>query len=76
MDLIGLSRIRSYGYNSCILVILNDYSRLIWTLFLKHRSGMFEAFKKLANVLENQKRCTNVSLSGDHRNEFENNDFT
>ena len=51
MDLIGLSRIRSYRGNSDILGIVNDYFRFTWTLFLKHKSDTFEAIKKLANVL-------------------------
>ena len=51
MDLIGPSRIRSYGGNSYILVIVDDYSRFTWTLFLKHKSDTFEAFCKLSNVL-------------------------
>ena len=51
MDLIGPSRIKSYGCNSYILVIVDDYSRFTWTLFLKHKSGSFIAFKKLANML-------------------------
>ena len=75
MDLIGPSKIRSYGGNSYILVIVDDYSKFTWTLFLKHKSDTFEAFKKLVNMLQNKKGCTILSLKSDHRNEFENNDF-
>ena len=56
MNLIGPSRIESYGGNSYILVIINNYSIFTWTLFLKHKSDTFEAFKKLANVLQNKKK--------------------
>ena len=75
MDLIGPSRIKSYRGNSYLLVILDDYSRFMWTLFLKHKIDTFEAFKKLANVLQNQKGYTTVSLRNGHGCEFENNDF-
>ena len=51
VDLIRPFKIRSYRGNSYILVIEYDYSRFIWTLFLKHKSYTFEAFKNLANVL-------------------------
>ena len=51
MDLIGPSRIRNDGVNSYIFVIVDDYSRFTWTLFLKHKSDTFQAFNKFANVL-------------------------
>ena len=47
MDLIGPSKIRSYGGNFYILVIVYDYSRFTWTLFLKYKSETFQAFNKL-----------------------------
>ena len=47
IDLIRSLRIISYGGNSYILIVVDDYSRLTWTLFLKHKSDRFEAFKKL-----------------------------
>ena len=75
IDLIGPFRIRSYGKNSYILVIVNDYSRFTWTLFLKHKSDTFEAFKRLAYMLQNQKGYTIMRLRSDHGFEFENNDF-
>ena len=43
--------------------------------FLKHKSNTFEAFKKLANVLQNQKRYAIVNIRSNHGDEFENNDF-
>ena len=49
VELIGLSR--SYRGNFYILVILGDYFRFPWTLFLNHKSDTFEAFKKLENVI-------------------------
>ena len=75
MDLIGPFRIRSYGGNSYILAIAYDYSRFTWTLFSKHKSDTFQAFNKLANVLQNQKGYSTVSSRSDYGGEFENNDF-
>ena len=76
MDLIKSSRIRIYRGNSNILVIVGDYSRFTWILFLKHKSDTFEAFKRHTNVLQNEKGYTIVSLRSDHGSEFENNDFS
>ena len=50
-DLIRPSRIRSYRGKPYILVIVDDYSRFTWILFLKHKSDTFEAIKNFTNVL-------------------------
>ena len=75
MDLIRTFRTRSYGGNSYILVIVNDSSSFTWTLFLKHKIKTFEAFKKFANVLQNQNGYTIMSLRSDHGHKFKNNGF-
>ena len=66
MDLIGPSRIRSHGGNYYVFVIVDDYSRFTWTLFLTHKSDTFQAFTKLARQIQNQKGTTIVSLRSDH----------
>ena len=48
MDLFGPSRTMSFGGNYYALVIVDDYSRFTWTLFLTHKKDSFHAFKKLA----------------------------
>ena len=45
MDLFGPSRIMSLRGNYYALVIIDDYSRFTWTLFLTNISGAFHAFK-------------------------------
>jgi len=47
MDLFGPSRTMSFGGNYYALVIVNDYSRFTWTLFLTHKRDFFHAFKNL-----------------------------
>ena len=47
IDLIRPSTIRSYGGNSYIVVIVDDYSKFTWTLFLKQKNDTFKAFKSL-----------------------------
>ena len=76
MDLIGQSRIRSHGGNYYVFVIVNNYLRYTWTLFLAYKSDTFQAFIKLAKKIQNQKGSTIVSLKSDHRGEFNNHDFT
>ena len=45
MGIIGPSKIKSYGGNSNILVIVDNYSRFTWALFLKHKSDTIKTFK-------------------------------
>ena len=75
MDLFGPSRTMSFGGNYYALVIVNDYSRFTWTLFLTHKKDVFHAFKKLAKIIQNKKNLNIASIRSDHGIEFENKDF-
>ena len=54
MDLFGPSRTMTLGGNLYALVIVNDFSRYTWTLFLVAKNDIFHAFKRLAKMLENE----------------------
>jgi len=56
MDLFGPSRILSLGGNYYALVIVDDFSRYTWTLFLESKSDAISTFKKLARRLQNTKK--------------------
>jgi len=57
----------SLGGNYYALVIVDDFSRFTWTLFLESKSDAFFAFKKLAKRLQNM-CCSNIcAISNDHR---------
>jgi len=74
-DLFGPSRITSLGGNYYALVIVDDFSRLTWTLFLESKSDTFSAFKKLSKRLQN-KCCSNIyAIRSDHGGEFQNEKF-
>ena len=75
MDLFGPSRTKSFGGNYYALVIVDDYSRYTWTLFLVHKSDAFAAFKNLAKSIQNEKELKIVSIRSDHGGEFENEKF-
>ena len=75
MDLFGPSRIMSFGGNYYALVIVDDFSRYTWTLFITHKSDSFQAFRKLAKVIQNKKNLKIASIRSDHGGEFENKDF-
>ncbi|GKA35471.1 retrovirus-related pol polyprotein from transposon TNT 1-94 [Tanacetum coccineum] len=72
MDLFGPSVVRSYGGNLYTLVIVDDYSRYTWTRFLKDKTEAFEQFKIFSSKIQNQLRCSIVSIRTDHGREFDN----
>jgi len=76
MDLFRPSRTMSLGGNYYALVIVDDFSRFIWTLFLKSKSDAFSAFKKLARRLQNKKNNNIGSIRSDHGGEFQNEKFS
>ena len=66
MDLFGPSRVASLAGNLYALVVVDDYSRFTWTLFLAHKNDAYNAFKKLAKVLQNENGCCIKSIRSDH----------
>jgi len=62
MDLFGPSRIKSFGGNYYALVIVDDYTRCTWTLFLTLKSEALKAFKKICKVDSKWKGFKNLSF--------------
>ena len=61
----------SIGGNYYGLVVVDDFSRYTWTLFLVTKDETFSAFKKLAKIIQNEKKCTIVAIKIDHGREFQ-----
>src|SRR3954469_2513582 len=49
MDLFGPSRTRSFGGNVYALVIVDDYSRYSWTLFLVQKVMLLKPLRSMQN---------------------------
>jgi len=76
MDLFGPSRTMSPCVNYYALVVVDDFSKFIWTLFLELKSDAFSTFKKLAKRLQNT-CCNNIcAIRSDHGGEFQNEKFS
>jgi len=71
IDLFSPSRTMSLDGNYYGLVIVDDYSRLNWTLFFKTKNEAFYAFHKLAKVIQNEKGLYIVSIRSDHVGKFQ-----
>jgi len=70
MDLFGPSRTMSLGGSYYAFVIVDDFSRFTWTLFLESKSDAFSAFKKLPKRLQNM-CCSNIcAIRSDHGGNF------
>nr|KYP33228.1 hypothetical protein KK1_045932 [Cajanus cajan] len=72
MDLFGNSRTMSLGGNYYGLVIVDDYSRFTWVMFLANKSEAFNAFKKFATLVQNEKNTNITSIRSDHGGELQN----
>ena len=76
MDLIGLSRVKSFGGDFYTLVMGDDYSRFTQTLLLSSKDETVSAFIIFGNKIQNEKGIFIVSIGTRHGGEFENNEFT
>ena len=75
MDLFGPSWIMILDGNLYALVIVDDFSRYTWTLFLAAKNDNFHAFKRLGKMFENEKTSKIVFIHSDHGGEFQNEKF-
>ena len=53
LDLFGPSQVQSINYSKYVFVIVDDFSRYAWTIFLKLKSDAFELFKNFAKGIQN-----------------------
>ena len=70
MDLFGPARTKSLGGNHYCLVIVDDYSRFTWTLFIAKKSHDLKVFKVLAQKVQNEKESKIIAIRSDHGGEF------
>ena len=76
IDLFGPSRIASLNHSKYALVIVDDYSRFTWTLFIRHKDETFGKFTDFCKLIQNQKSTSIVTIRSDHGGEFENELFS
>ena len=75
IDLFGPSRYSSLNGKYYAFVIVDDYSRYTWVLFLANKDDTLDAFKVLCKKLQNEKGHDIICIRSDHRGEFENHAF-
>lgn len=75
MDLFGPTRTTSLGGNKYGLVIVDDFSRYTWVMFLAHKDEAFSVSKKFHKEVTNSRNASVIAIRSDHGTEFENHLF-
>ena len=75
MDLFGPSRTKSLGGNYYGFVIVDDYSRFTWTIFLHSKDETIPTFKSFAKLSQNKMESKIITIRSDHGGEFQNSLF-
>ncbi|XP_074346239.1 uncharacterized protein LOC141685011 [Apium graveolens] len=71
LDLFGPERYVSLGGKNYAFVIVDDYSRFTWVLFLRTKDEAFSEFKDLITNLETKYSLKLKTIHSDHGGEFE-----
>lgn len=75
-DLCGPIQTKYLGGSRYFLLFVDDYSRLCWVYFLKHKDETFERLLKLKTLVEKQSGKSIKVLQTDRGGEFVSNQFT
>ena len=75
LDHSGLTRTTSLGGKKYGLVIVDDFSRFTWVIFLIHKDEACKAFKIFSKRIQNEKGFSITSIILDHGGEFKNHSF-
>ena len=72
IDLFGPTRTTSLDGKSYDFVIVNDFSRYTWVLFLSLKNEALDMFILFCKIVQNEKGYSISSIRSDHGKEFEN----
>ena len=75
IDLFGPSRYATLNGKYYAFVIVDDYSRYTWVLFLVNKDDALDAFNVLCKKIQNEKGYVIACIRSDHGGEFENHAF-
>ncbi|KAH9725263.1 Integrase catalytic domain-containing protein [Citrus sinensis] len=75
VDLFGPSRYASLSGKFYAFVIVDDYSRYTWVLFLANKDDAIDAFRIFYKKVQNEKGYSITCIRSDHGGEFENHAF-
>nr|GEX25391.1 copia protein [Tanacetum cinerariifolium] len=70
MDLCGPMRVASINEKKYILVIIDDYSRYTWTLFLRSKDETLEVLKTFLTMIQRNLQAPVITVRTDRGTEF------
>ncbi|GKD39822.1 retrovirus-related pol polyprotein from transposon TNT 1-94 [Tanacetum coccineum] len=70
MDLCGPMRVASINGKKYILVVVDDYSRYTWTLFLRSKDETPEVLKKILKMIQHNLQAQVIYVRTDRGTEF------
>ena len=74
-DVWGPSPVSSLGGSRFYVTFIDDFSRKVWVYFLKHKSDVFETFKKWKAEVENQTGLKVKCLRSYNGGEYDKSEF-
>ncbi len=74
-DVWGPASISSIRGKQYFVTFIDNHSRKVWVYFLRHKSDVFEAFKKWKAMVENETCLKIKKLRSDNGGEYEDNEF-
>ena len=75
IDLYGPIEVQSYKGDKYIMLLVDDYSRMMTVMFLKHKSDAFQMFKWYVARVEKEIGKSLKCLRSDRGGEFTSNEF-
>ncbi|RDX91960.1 hypothetical protein CR513_25976, partial [Mucuna pruriens] len=75
IDFFGSTRITFMSEKCYGLVVVDDYTRWTWIMFLTHNDESFIVFSIFCKRFQNEKGINIASIKSDHGEEFENENF-
>ncbi|KAK1560861.1 hypothetical protein Q3G72_031677 [Acer saccharum] len=74
-DVWGPASVSSTGGKQYFVTFINDHSRKVWVYFLKHKSEVFDAFKRWKARVENETGLKIKKLHSDNGGEYKDSEF-
>lgn len=74
-DLCGPTRVKHFQGDRYFMLIIDDYSRMMWVTFLKEKFEAFEKFKIFKAKVENEIVLKIKCFRSDHDGEFRSDEF-
>ena len=71
----GPTKTRGFYGERYFMILVDDFTRMIWIAFLKEKSEAFDKFKIMKNKIENESRMKIKCLRSDRGGEFASRDF-